>query len=46
MKEIIRYTEYKQFKATSKVRIVKEITVDQPKGSGKGDSPKNPPPQH
>ncbi len=46
MKEVIRYTDYKQYRATSTIRVVKEITADQPKGPSKGESPKNSPPQH
>jgi len=40
MKEVIKYSDYKQFKSTSSIRMVKEIPLEPPKGS-----PKNQPAQ-
>lgn len=45
VKQIIRYTEYKQFKATSRFRIVTEIPTAEPKDQPKSGSPKNSPPK-
>jgi hypothetical protein len=41
VKEIIRYTDYKQFKASSTFRIVPDLPGDQPQPPAK-----NPPPKH
>ncbi len=43
MKEVIKYSDYKQFKSTSSIRMVKEIPPEPPKGSPKNEPAKKPP---
>jgi thiol-disulfide isomerase/thioredoxin len=43
MKEVIKYSDYKQFKSTSNIRMVKEIPLEPPKGSPKNEPAKKPP---
>jgi hypothetical protein len=44
MREVIKYTDYKQFKSTSTIRMVKEIPPE-PKGPQKNESAKKSPPK-